>query len=70
MSRYWEFAQKNVFSELLSLLGRMAYENLTHQIEYLKVENGILRKRVGRSIRPTPVERKSVARTFGSVALS
>jgi len=64
MSKYWEFAQKNVFSELLSLLGRMTQENLTHQIEYLKVENEILRKRVGRSIRPTPVERRKLVR-FG-----
>jgi putative transposase len=57
MEKYWEFTQKNVFSELLSFLGKMTQENLTHQIEYLKVENGILRKRIGRSIRPTPVER-------------
>jgi len=64
MPKYWEFAQKNVFSELLSLLGRMTQENLTHQIEYLKVENEILHKRVGRSIRPTPVERRRLVR-FG-----
>ena len=64
MSRYWEFAQKNVFSELLSLLGRMTQENLTHQIEYLKIENEILRKRVGRSIRATPVERRKLVK-FG-----
>jgi len=65
MSRYWEFAQKNVFSELLSLLGRITQENLTYQIEYLKVENEILRKRVGRSIRPTPIERKKLVK-FGA----
>jgi hypothetical protein len=53
MQKYWVFTQKNVFSELLSFLGRRTQENLTHQIEYLKVENEILRKRVGRSIRPT-----------------
>jgi len=64
MSRYWEFTQKNVFSELLSLLGRMTQENLSHQIEYLKVENEILRKRVGRSIRPTPIERRKLVK-FG-----
>ena len=64
MPQYWEFAQKNVFSELLSLLGKMTQENLTHQIEYLKVENGILRKRVGRSIRPTPIERRRLVK-FG-----
>jgi len=65
MSRYWEFVQKNVFSELLSFLGRMTQENLTHQIEYLKVENEILRKRVGRSIRPTPIERRKLLK-FGT----
>ena len=48
MRKYWEFTQKNVFSELLSLLGRMTQENLTCQIECLKVKNEILRKRVGR----------------------
>ncbi len=60
MPKYWEFMQKNVFSELLSLLGRITQENLTHQIEYLKAENEILRKRVGRSIRPTPQENSSL----------
>jgi len=64
MSKYWKFNQRNIFSELLYLLGRITQENLTHQIEYLKVENEILRKRVGRSIRPTPVERKRLVK-FG-----
>jgi putative transposase len=35
----------------------MTQDNLIHQIEYLKVENEILRKRVGRSIRPAPAEK-------------
>jgi len=65
MQNYWEFTQKNVFSELFSLLGRMTQDNLTHQIEYLKVENEILRKRVGRSIRPTPGERRKLVK-FGA----
>lgn len=65
MQKYWEFTQKNVFSELLSFLGRMVQESLTHQIEYLKVENEILRKRIGRNIRPTPVERKRLVK-FGA----
>ncbi|MBU0504329.1 MAG: hypothetical protein V1842_01160 [Candidatus Omnitrophota bacterium] len=66
MQKYWEFTQKNVFSELLSLLGRMTQENLNQQIEYLKVENEILRKRVGRSIRPTLVERRKLIK-FGTL---
>lgn len=65
MRKYWEFTQKNVFSELLSLLGRMTHENLTCQIEYLKVENEILRKRVGKSIRPTAIERQILLK-FGT----
>jgi len=65
MQNCWEFTQRNIFSELLSLLGRMTQENLTHQIEYLKVENEILRKRIGRSIRPTPDERRKLVR-FGA----
>lgn len=64
MRKYWEFTQKNVFSELLSFLGKMTQENLTHQIEYLKVENEILRKRVGKRILPTPIERRKLLR-FG-----
>ncbi|MFH1397372.1 MAG: hypothetical protein ABIH27_02325 [Candidatus Omnitrophota bacterium] len=66
MQKYWEFTQKNVFSELLSLLGRMPQENLNQQIDYLKVENEILRKRIGRSIRPTPVERRKLVK-FGTL---
>ncbi|MBF0479668.1 MAG: transposase [Candidatus Omnitrophica bacterium] len=54
-----------MFSELLSFLGRMTQENLTHQIEYLKIENEILRKRVGKSIRPTPIEKRKLLR-FGA----
>ena len=64
MRKYWEFTQKNVFSELLPLIGRMTQENLTYQIQYLRVENEILRKRVGRSIRPTPLERRKLLK-FG-----
>ena len=50
-------AQRNIFGELISLIGRMTHENLNRQIEYLKVENEILRKRVGTCIRPTAIER-------------
>ena len=65
MQKYWEFTQKNVFSELLSLLGRITQENLVCQIEYLKIENEILRKRVGISIRPTLSERRRLLK-FGA----
>ena len=65
MRKCWEFTQKNVFSELLSLLGKMTQENLASQIEYLKIENEILRKRIGRSMRPTPLERRRLIK-FGA----
>lgn len=65
MQKCWEFTQRNVFSKLLSLLGRLTQENLTCQIEYLKVENEILRKRTGRCIRPTAVERRRLLK-FGA----
>jgi len=65
MQKYWKFTQKNVFSEPLSFLGRMIQENLTHQIEYLRIENEILRKRVGRNIRPTPIEKRKLVK-FGT----
>jgi len=64
MKSCWETAQKNIFSELISLLGRMTQENLNQQIEYLKVENEILRKRAGKRILPTPIERRKLLR-FG-----
>jgi len=50
MPKCWEFTQKNIFSELLSLMGRITQENLACQIEYLKVENEILHKRRGRML--------------------
>jgi hypothetical protein len=57
MQKCWEFEGRNMLSELLVLLGRMTQENLTCQVKFLKVENEMLRKRVGRNIRPTPAER-------------
>lgn len=65
MPEYWEFNQRNIFSELLFLLGKMTQENLNRQIEYLKAENEILRKRVGKSIRPTAVEKRRLLK-FGA----
>src|SRR3989338_4598360 len=65
MRKRWEFEPKNIFSELLILLGRITQENLTYQIQYLKVENEILRKRIGKFIRPTPAERNRLLK-FGA----
>jgi len=64
MKNCWETAQRNIFSELVSFIGKMTQENLNKQIEYLKVENEILRKRAGTRILPTPIERRKLIR-FG-----
>jgi putative transposase len=64
MQKYWKYTQKNLFSELMSFIGKLTQENLNKQIEYLKVENEILRKRAGTRILPTPIERRKLLR-FG-----
>jgi hypothetical protein len=64
MKNCWETAQRNIFSELISFIGKMAQENLSKQIEYLKVKNEILRKRTGKRILPTPIERRKLLK-FG-----
>ncbi len=64
MPRYWEFTQKNIFCELLSMVGKMTQENLACQIEYLKAENKILHKRLGKCVRPTALERRRLLK-FG-----
>jgi len=45
------------FQEFLSLLGRMVHGNLVREIQYLKVENQILRSKLGRCINVTPSEK-------------
>jgi putative transposase len=47
-----------IFQELLLLIGKMVHSQLVRQIEYLKVENQILRKKVGKRIKITPSERR------------
>jgi len=58
---------KRIYSANSCLCGlsRMTQENLTYQIQYLKVENEILRKRIGKCIRPTAIEKRKLLK-FGA----
>jgi len=54
MSPVQMFATNNgVFQEFLVLVGRIVHSDLVRQIEYLKVENQILRSKLGRRISVT-----------------
>lgn len=48
----------NLFQEFLGLLGKMTHSNLIRQIEYLKVENEILRSKLPKRITTTPAEKR------------
>ena len=52
------------FQEVLALVGKMFHAKLVRQIEYLKVENQILRSKVGVMISVTPAERSRILK-FG-----
>ncbi len=41
-----------IFQEFLTMLGKMVQSDLVRQIEYLKVENQILRSKAGKRITP------------------
>jgi len=47
-----------LFQEFLGLLGRMTHSNLIRQIEYMKVENEILRSKLPKRITTTPAEKR------------
>ena len=47
-----------IFQEFLGLLGKMTHSNLIRQVEYLKVENEILRSKLPVRITTTPAERR------------
>jgi len=53
-----------IFQEFLSLLGRMVHSELVRQIEFQKVQNEILRSKVGKRITVTPSERRRILK-FG-----
>ena len=48
----------NLFQEFLGLLGKMAHSDLIRQIEYIKVENEILRSKLPGRITTTPAEKR------------
>jgi len=47
-----------LFQEFLGLLGRMTHSNLLRQIEYMKVENEILRSKLPKRITTTPSQKR------------
>ena len=53
-----------VFQEFLMLVGKLVYSNLVRQMEYLKVENEILRRKVKGRIKVIPSEKRRLIR-FG-----
>ena len=48
----------SLFQEFLVLLGRMTQDQLIRQIEFMKVENEILRSKLPRRITTTPAEKR------------
>jgi putative transposase len=47
-----------IFQEFLFLLGHMVHSNLVRQIDYLKVENQILRSKLGKRVTLSPTEKQ------------
>ena len=52
----------SIFQEFLSLIGKLVHSNLIRQIEYLKVENEILRGKLGRIVSTTPGEKRKIVK--------
>ncbi len=48
------------FQYFLTVLGLMVHSHLVRQIEYMKVENEILRSKVGKQIRTTLQEKQKL----------
>gem|GEM_PF-2234262 len=49
-----------IFQEFLLLLGRVVHSDLIRQMEYLKVENDILRNKCPKRITTTPAEKRKL----------
>ena len=56
--------KSRIFQELLFMLGKMAHGGLVREIEFLKVENGILRSRLPKKTKFSYSERQKILR-FG-----
>src|SRR2546428_12703921 len=55
-----------LFQELFQLLGKAMQSQLVRQLEYLRVENQVLRSRLTKRVLVTPSERRRLLR-FGRV---
>ncbi len=53
---------RGLFHEFFALLGRMVHEDLIKQVEYLKVENQILRIKLPKRLAITPSEKRRIIR--------
>ena len=54
--------QNNIFQYFLTMLGQMVHADLVRQNEYLKVENKILRSKLGKKVRTTQQEKLKLIR--------
>src|SRR3989338_4331218 len=52
------------FRELFGILGKLTHQDLVRQIEYLRVENQILKNKAGKRVHLTPSERRRIMK-FG-----
>ena len=65
MSTACDYTENKIFQHFLTTLGKMAQADLVRQIEYLKVENRILRSKLGSHVRTTYQEKLKLIR-YGS----
>jgi len=54
--------QNKIFQYFLTILGQMVHSDLVRQIEYIKVENEILRSKLPKQIRTTYQEKLKLIR--------
>ncbi len=59
---YINTPENKVFQYFLTMIGCMVHAQLIRQIEYLKVENSILRSKLGRQVRTTQQEKLKLIR--------
>ena len=59
-SKCFYTTNNSLFQEFLMLLGHLVHSRLIRQIEYLKVENQILRKKIKGRVNVTPAEKRRI----------
>lgn len=62
MSTTYNYTDHRIFQHFLAMLGKMAQADLVRQVEYLKVENRILRSKLGVQVRTTYQEKMKLIR--------